>query len=73
MPQKVINEFSKSSEAPEAVSSEIEEDLQIRRQRRKLFPLAALVGLGAGLVSAFFGGCIETADKLRNTLIAWSA
>jgi len=73
MPQKVINDFSKSSEALEAVSSEIEEDLQIRRQRRKLFPLAALVGLGAGLVSAFFGGCIETADKLRNALIAWSA
>ncbi|GAB6147361.1 hypothetical protein [Desulfocicer niacini] len=32
--------------------------------------LAALVGLGAGLVSAFFGAFIEAADKLRNSLIS---
>jgi chloride channel protein, CIC family len=46
--------------------------LKARRQRRNLFPLAALVGLGAGLVSAFFGAFINAADSLRNNLIEWA-
>ena len=73
MPQKVINDYSTSSAELEAARSEIKEELQIRRQRKNLFPLAALVGLGAGLVSALFSAFIEAADKLRNTLIVWSA
>ena len=73
MPQKASNDFSASSVELEAAHSEIQEDLQARRQRRNLFPLAALVGLGAGLVSAFFSVFIEAADNLRNTLITWSA
>ena len=73
MPRKVIKDYAASSAELEAIRSEIQEDFQTRRQRRKLFPLAALVGLGAGLVSAFLGAFIEAADKLRNTLIVWSA
>lgn len=73
MPHKTVSDCSTSSPEMEAVRSEIQEDLQTRRQRRNLFPLAALVGLGAGLVSAFFSAFIEAADKLRNILIAWSA
>lgn len=73
MPQKAIKDCSASSTELETARSEIQEDLQARRQRRRLFPLAALVGLGAGLVSAFFGAFVEAADKLRNALIAWSA
>jgi CIC family chloride channel protein len=72
MPQKAIKDYSTSSAELEAARSEIQEDLQARRQRRGLFPLAALVGLGAGLVSAFFSAFIEAAEKLRNILIAWS-
>lgn len=73
MPQKVINECSTSPAKLETVRSAIYETLQTRRQRRNLFPLSALVGLGAGLVSAFFSVFIEAADNLRNTLIEWSA
>ena len=72
MTQKAINNYSTSSAEMEAARSEIQEEFQTRRQRKNLFPLAALVGLGAGLVSAFFGTFIEAADKLRNSLIAWA-
>ena len=52
--------------------SEVQEDLIIRHQRRRLFPRAALVGLGAGLVAALFRAVLAGADLLRNTLIARS-
>lgn len=72
MPHNAIKDNSEPS-AEAATRSEIQEGFQNRRQRRNLFPFAALVGLGAGLVSALFGTFIETADNLRNTLILWSA
>ena len=52
--------------------SEIQEDLVIREQRRRIFPRAALVGLGAGLVAALFRLTLTAADSLRNNLIIWS-
>lgn len=52
--------------------SEIQEDLVLRRQRRHLFPRAALVGLLAGLTAALFRAILWGADVLRNTLLAWS-
>jgi len=54
------------------VLSEIQEDLVIRHQRRRLFPRAALVGLGAGLLASLFRVSLAGADALRNTLITWS-
>jgi CIC family chloride channel protein len=61
------------STKPSAVSeSELQEYLSTRNQRRRLFPRAALVGLGAGLVSAAFRAALSGADVLRNSLIVWS-
>jgi CIC family chloride channel protein len=54
------------------VRSEIQEDIEIRQQRRRIFPRAALVGLGAGLVAALFRFTLTSADSLRNGLIIWS-
>ena len=53
--------------------SEIQEDLEIRLQRQRLFPRAALVGLGAGLIIAvLFRSALDRADTLRNALVDWS-
>ncbi|MCB2147320.1 MAG: H(+)/Cl(-) exchange transporter ClcA [Deltaproteobacteria bacterium] len=52
--------------------SEIQEDLIVRHQRQHLFPRAALVGLGAGLIAALFRAVLAGADTLRNALVTWS-
>ena len=57
---------------PKEVLSEIQEDLNIREQRRRMFPRAALVGLRAGLVASFFRIALAGADAFRNGLIEWS-
>jgi len=54
------------------ILSEIQEDLNIREQRRRMFPRAALVGLCAGLVASFFRIALAGADAFRNGLIEWS-
>jgi CIC family chloride channel protein len=54
------------------VLSEIQEDLMIRHKRRRKFPRAALVGLGAGLVASFFRIVLSGLDSTRNGLIEWS-
>ena len=54
------------------VLSEVEEDIVIRQHRRRMFPRAALVGLGAGLVAALFRAVLAGADHLRSGLITWS-
>lgn len=54
------------------VRSEIQEEIVVRQQRRRIFPRAALVGLGAGLVAGLFRITLTTADSLRNGLITWS-
>jgi chloride channel protein, CIC family len=56
----------------DAVKSEIQEYLDIRQQRRWIFPRAALVGLGAGIVALLFRGALAGADALRNGLITWA-
>lgn len=53
----------------EVVRSEIQEYLYLRQQRRRLFPLAALVGLSAGIVAILFRGALSGMDTLRNLLI----
>lgn len=73
MQNEPIEEPSPDSAASRAEAiSEIQEDLVIRQQRRRLFPRAALVGLGAGLVAALFRATLTQADSLRNGLITWS-
>ena len=53
----------------ELVNSEVQEYLYLRQQRRGLFPLAALIGLSAGVVAVLFRGALAGADTLRNFLI----
>lgn len=69
------NDDGKTENAPdfrEEVRSEIQEDLVIREQRRRMFPRAALVGLCAGLVASFFRIVLARADGMRNGLFEWS-
>ncbi len=54
------------------VRSEIQEYLNIRQQRRRLFPRAALVGLLAGLVAIAFRAILAAGDNLRTALIVWA-
>ncbi len=55
-----------------AERSEIQEYLDIRQQRRWIFPRAALVGLGSGMVALGFRAALTGADALRNGLINWA-
>jgi chloride channel protein, CIC family len=52
--------------------SEIHEYLDIREQRRWIFPRAALVGVCAGTIALLFRAALSGADALRNGLIAWA-
>jgi chloride channel protein, CIC family len=54
------------------VRSEIQEYLDISKQRRWIFPRAALVGAGAGIVALLFRAALTGADALRNGLITWA-
>ena len=53
----------------EVARSELQEYLYLRQQRRRLFPLAALVGLCAGIIAILFRGALAGADTLRNLLL----
>src|SRR5947207_2958436 len=61
---------SEKEVAQEQVRSEIQEYLFVSRQRRRLFPLAAFVGLLAGLVAIAFRAILAGGDAVRNALIA---
>lgn len=52
--------------------SEIQQYLDMSRQRRRMFPRAAAVGLAAGIVAVLFRMALVAGDDLRNGLIAWS-
>lgn len=54
----------------EVARSELQEYLYLRQQRSRLFPLAALVGLCAGLIAILFRGALAGADTLRNSMFA---
>lgn len=56
----------------DALRSEMQEYLDIRQQRRWIFPRAALVGACAGIVALLFRGALTVADALRNELLFWS-
>ena len=55
-----------------AAVSEIKEYLDVRQQRRWVFPRAALVGAGAGLVALLFRVLLAEAEALRNILGNWA-
>jgi len=54
------------------VRSEIQEYLDVRQQRRWIFPRAALVGASAGLLALLFRAALTGADALRNGMLEWS-
>jgi CIC family chloride channel protein len=55
-----------------SLRSEIQQYLDIRQQRRWIFPRAALVGVCAGAVALLFRIVLTEADILRNDLISWA-
>lgn len=63
---------SATQAAQQQASSELEEFLNREQRRRRLFPRAALVGLGAGIVALIFRALLAAGDALRNGLIAWA-
>lgn len=69
-PRKETNTATEKNDS--SARSEIQEYLDIRQQRRWIFPRAALVGAGAGLVALGFRAALTGADALRNGLIAWA-
>ncbi|HEX6269074.1 MAG TPA: H(+)/Cl(-) exchange transporter ClcA [Anaerolineales bacterium] len=54
------------------VQSEIQEYLDVRQQRRWIFPRAGLVGACAGIIALLFRAALSGMDALRNELISWS-
>lgn len=63
------NEKEPSRTKVELVESEVQEFLVVRQQRRRLLPIAALVGLCAGIVAILFRGALSGMDVLRNSLL----
>lgn len=61
-----------AEEQASQAASEIHEYLQVRQQRRHLFPRAALVGLVAGMMAVGFRAVLAAGDNIRNSLIQWS-
>lgn len=59
-------------EQPGENNTEVGEYLDIRQQRRWIFPRAALVGFLAGVVSLLFRIALTTADRLRIDVITWA-
>lgn len=56
----------------DVAESELQEYLNVRQQRRWIFPKAALVGACAGIVALLFRATLTGADTLRNNFIAWA-
>ncbi len=63
---------SATDQISELEKSEIQEFLDVRQLRRRVFPRAALVGVCAGIVALGFRVALAGADALRNGLIAWA-
>jgi len=70
--QEQNHQSEKSERSNEEMRTEVQEYLEVRNQRRRIFPRAALVGLIAGSLAVLFRIALTTADALRNALIAWS-
>ena len=69
--REVLGRFTSLHETTEA-TSEIEEYLSVRQERRKLFPSAVLVGLAAGALAVGFRIALAAAHAARNGLVGWA-
>lgn len=56
----------------ESARSEIQEHLDVRQQRRRIFPHAALVGACAGITALLFRAALMEAGVFRNRLLSWA-
>jgi chloride channel protein, CIC family len=72
MEKSTSDENKRPDSMHEILSSEIQEYLNVRDQRRWIFPKAALVGACAGVVALLFRAALTGADLLRNNLINWA-
>jgi len=70
--EQELEDTGSDNEIQDEALSELQEDLHIREQRRKMFPRAALVGLFAGLLGSLFRIMLAEVDMFRNAMIAWS-
>lgn len=61
-----------SENTDNSVRTEIQEYLEVRQQRRWIFPRAALVGFLAGVVALLFRAALTGADSLRNGILTWA-
>jgi CIC family chloride channel protein len=52
--------------------TELQEFLSTKQQRRWIFPRAALVGIGAGLMALAFRAALTGADLLRTNFLTWA-
>ena len=62
---------TKSEITPQVVAGEVRDFVRAHERRRRQFPRAALVGLLSGLVAVVFRRLLDSADKLRDNLIAF--
>jgi len=67
--KKTMNKKSTQTEMT-MVESEVQEYLFLRQQRRRLFPLSALVGFCAGVLAILFRGALSGMDSLRAAMLA---
>jgi CIC family chloride channel protein len=65
-------EFSIPDDIDESARSEIQEYLEVRQQRRRIFPRAALVGACTGIVALLFRAALAGAAALRNEFFSWA-
>lgn len=73
MKKKKYRKLSLRADLKSAViQSEVQQYLDIRQQRRWIFPRAALVGLCAGTAALLFRIALTGADTRRNDLISWA-
>lgn len=65
-------QFSPPVDSAASVRSEIQEYLDVRQQRRWIFPRAALVGACAGITALLFRAALTGADVFRNEMLSWA-
>jgi chloride channel protein, CIC family len=57
---------------PSPIDSEVQEYLSVQKQRRRLFPRAALVGVLSGGLAVAFRWALVGVEALRDSLITWA-
>ena len=58
--------------AEDEAQSEVQDYLQMRNQRRRLFPRAILVGSFAGVVAVAFRAALAGGDSFREAMLVWA-